>query len=165
MGSTLPGPTTHLNWSELACHDVVCTPYPVIWRSDAMRCGRLALLFECVRSACGDLPLVVASGYRTPEHNRAVGGGSRSQHVAGRALDLATPRHLPTRVFHDRLLLLRDACNRGERYVDVDGRMIRVAYMGGLGLYAWGAHIDVRPVQPRGFRVRFWRGHKALMRR
>lgn len=33
-------------------------------------------------------PLVVLSGYRTPEHNAAVGGAPNSYHMAGRAFDL-----------------------------------------------------------------------------
>lgn len=48
------------------------------------------LLFaaEVTRAATGGTPLLVVSGYRTPEHNRDVGGATRSQHVQGRAIDL-----------------------------------------------------------------------------
>src|SRR5690606_29939959 len=34
-------------------------------------------------------PLIVRSSYRSPEHNRAVGGATRSKHLDGAAFDIA----------------------------------------------------------------------------
>lgn len=40
-------------------------------------------------------PLIVRSGYRSPEHNRAVKGASRSKHMDGTAFDVAMSNHDP----------------------------------------------------------------------
>jgi hypothetical protein len=40
-------------------------------------------------------PLIILSAYRSPEHNRAVGGASRSKHMAGAAFDIAMSNHDP----------------------------------------------------------------------
>ena len=38
-------------------------------------------------------PLIVRSAYRSPEHNRAVGGATRSNHLDGAAFDIAMANH------------------------------------------------------------------------
>ena len=40
-------------------------------------------------------PLIVRSAYRSPEHNRNVGGASRSKHMDGTAFDIAMSNHDP----------------------------------------------------------------------
>lgn len=40
-------------------------------------------------------PLIVRSAYRSPEHNRAVGGATRSKHMDGAAFDIAMANHDP----------------------------------------------------------------------
>ena len=40
-----------------------------------------------LRGMCG-FPFIVTSGYRTPDHNKRVGGAPRSYHVKGRAADI-----------------------------------------------------------------------------
>ena len=40
-------------------------------------------------------PLIVRSAYRSPEHNRAVGGAKRSKHMEGTAFDIAMSNHDP----------------------------------------------------------------------
>lgn len=119
----------HLAWDELACHDDARTPYPDRWRSD--RAVILAQNFELVRTLLGDEPITILSGYRTPEHNsRTEGAAVKSQHVQGRAIDI-THRTLPAVEVYIRVLA---AQRRGE-----------LPNLGGLGLYQWGVHLDVRP--------------------
>ncbi len=118
----MTGPSAHLSWSELACRDRIRTPYPLDWRET--RAVELAEAFEALRAAVG-LPLVVLSAYRTRAYNRAVGGAPNSQHLQGRALDLAPPDGWSP------IALLA---------VTQDIPAIR-----GLGLYDTFVHIDVRP--------------------
>jgi len=40
-------------------------------------------------------PLIVLSAYRSPEHNRAVGGAPASKHMLGTAFDIAMANHDP----------------------------------------------------------------------
>ncbi len=49
---------------------------------------KLIVLAEELREILGK-PLVITSGYRCPEHNRAVGGVPDSAHTKGLALDVA----------------------------------------------------------------------------
>ena len=40
-------------------------------------------------------PLIVRSGYRSPSHNRAIGGAPASKHMLGTAFDIAMSNHDP----------------------------------------------------------------------
>ncbi|MDT8320646.1 MAG: D-Ala-D-Ala carboxypeptidase family metallohydrolase, partial [Xanthomonadales bacterium] len=40
-------------------------------------------------------PLIVRSAYRSPSHNRAVGGAPASKHMQGTAFDIAMSNHDP----------------------------------------------------------------------
>ena len=60
----------------------MCTPETALDRLQALR-DRL------------DKPLIVRSAYRSPEHNRAVGGAKRSKHMDGTAFDIAMANHDP----------------------------------------------------------------------
>lgn len=120
------GPSRFLSWAEMACKDADRTPYPHEWRAD--RAVALAGAFEALRGAVG-LPLVVLSCYRTPAHNKRVGGAKQSQHVQGRALDLLPPKGWTVGQFA-----------AVAREVDA---------IKGLGLYATFLHVDVRPTTRR----------------
>ena len=114
----------HLSWAELACKDG--TPYPAKWQDRAVA---LAAVFEDFRAALGGEPIIIASAYRTPAHNRRIGGVPHSQHVQGRALDC----HPPSRMF------LSEFIDRAKAFAQADDRI------GGIGLYSWGVHWDLRP--------------------
>lgn len=47
----------------------------------------LVTLLQAMREHFGQ-PVHITSGYRTPAHNRAVGGAENSQHLYGRAADI-----------------------------------------------------------------------------
>ena len=126
------GPSPHLSWTEMACKDG--TSYPQAWR--ATRAVELAAAFEALRAAVG-LPLVVLSAYRSPAHNRRVGGARNSQHVQGRALDLRPPR--------------------GWTSTELAAVARAIPEVRGLGLYDNFVHIDVRPVD----RIVVWNGARA----
>lgn len=126
--SAMIGPSPHLSWSELACHDGVV--YPLKWRGS--RALVLAREFERIRSACGDVPIRVLSAYRTPIHNQKVGGSPKSQHLQGRALDLAIPDGW-SRVGFEL------ACRRVAKEP--------FSQIRGVGVYAWGCHVDTRPAE------------------
>ena len=119
-------PSTHLSWAELACHDLDRTRYPVEWRDT--RAAVLAAVFERFRAFCGGLPLTIGSGYRTPAWNRKQGGIKQSQHVQGKAIDLYPPAGVFVPAFHEFARVFADM----------------EPLIGGLGLYAWGAHLDIR---------------------
>lgn len=136
------GPSPHLSWSELACKDALRTPYPAEWRGD--RAVALAREFESIRTAIG-APIRIGSAYRTPEHNRAIGGAKDSQHVQGRALDLYPPTGWTIARFYAAI-----------RAIAGDER----SAIGGLGLYPTFVHIDIRPLVNN--RLVAWRGqHEA----
>lgn len=116
------GPSPHLSWNELACRDSMRTCYPLDWR--ATRAVELAAAFEALRAAVG-LPLVVLSAYRTPEHNRKVGGAKSSQHVQGRALDLLPPK--------------------GWTPLQLAAVARTIPAIRGIGVYRTFVHIDIRP--------------------
>lgn len=52
---------------------------------------RLAAVLEQVRDLVGGTPIVVSSGYRSPNLNKAVGGAQNSAHLLGLAVDFTAP--------------------------------------------------------------------------
>ncbi len=117
----------HLSWAELACKDG--TPYPAEWMETIA--VELALEFEHVRAMLGHESLEVGSAYRTESHNQVIGGSDKSQHIAGRALDVF-PTEITVRDLHV------EVCDRARQ----PDSKIR-----GIGKYGWGVHLDIRPMR------------------
>ena len=138
-------PGCKLHWSELACHDRMSTPYPMDYRTDPTRLPALvtafrAVRFECTSEAGMDCPLLILSAYRTPEYNAELAKHPRfkaaktSQHIQGRALDLACPRMLTFAEF-------QTCVERASAY---EGSPIRyIEFRPSLNYI----HIDVRPTK------------------
>ena len=71
--------------------------------------------------------------FRSPEHNKAIGGASESQHVLGTAADIVVDGLTPKQVHAEIEKLI------------AEGKMRE----GGLGLYATWVHYDVRGTKAR----------------
>ena len=77
---------------------------------------------EKLRKRIGQ-PLVINSGYRTPERNEAIGGVDGSLHKAGKAADIAKVKGLS---------------------IDEMAVLAQKAGFDGIGKYNWGIHADAR---------------------
>lgn len=130
----------HLSLGELACRDG--TPYPQAFIDDG-RAHRLAAVFEVIRAGCGGKPIAVLSAYRSPAHNRKVGGAKNSQHLHGRALDLRPPAGWRVSAFYARVL---------------DLARTEIADIKGVGFYRTFVHVDIRP----SARLVTWNGGTAV---
>ena len=64
--------TPHFAVAEFRCHDG--TRYPSEFIDS--RLHPLCAMLEVLRSELGDRPITILSGYRSPAHNVAVGGGA-----------------------------------------------------------------------------------------
>lgn len=69
--------------SEFQCKCKKCQDNNIIPDIDE----KLLILLDKIRGQLGR-PVIVNSGYRCPEHNKAVGGVADSQHVVGKAADI-----------------------------------------------------------------------------
>lgn len=127
------GPSLHLSWKELGCKDG--TPYPTEWRTN--RAIQLAEVFELLRKICGNQPLQILSAYRTPAHNKSIGGAQNSQHMQGRALDIKPPIGFPLRILYNHVYELAG-----------------MTAIRGIGMYPTFVHIDIRPTE----RLIAWNG-------
>jgi len=76
-----------------------------------MDVGLLDMLEE-VRERCG-FPFIITSGYRSPSHNREVGGKANSDHVTGNAVDIAISTGT------QRFLIVKHALEVGFRRIGV----------------------------------------------
>lgn len=73
-------------------------------------------------------PVIINSGYRTPDYNKRVGGSLCSQHILGKAADI----HI-------------DGVDPSIVYAFCDSLLTK----GGVGKYKTFTHVDVRPRKTR----------------
>ena len=75
-------------------------------------------------------PLIVTSGYRSPEHNRTVGGATRSRHMQGLAFDVSMDNHDPDEYIAAALAVGFNGIGTYPRqnFVHVDQRRDRAAW-------------------------------------
>lgn len=107
--------TKHFRVKEFACKD----------GTDVVFIAReLPMVCEYIRMRCNK-GITINSAYRTPAHNKKVGGVDDSQHVHGCAADLKTASGFTP----DKMASIA-------REIMPD--------WGGVGIYDWGIHVDVR---------------------
>ena len=83
---------------------------------------------ELLRAELGNQPLIINSAYRTPEHNKAIGGAENSLHMTGKAVDIA----------------------KVDDYdIDEMANIAEEVGFDGIGRYSWGIHVDVRGERAR----------------
>ncbi len=77
-----------LSFSETAARlGLDNTPAPIV----VTNLGLVATTMEGIRTLLGEDPIVVHSGYRSPQVNKAVGGVATSAHCFGLACDFVCP--------------------------------------------------------------------------
>ena len=92
----------------------------------------LADNLQVLRDFLGE-PIRINSAYRSPAHNKAIGGVKNSQHVLGKAADIKV-KDIETK---DLYLIIESLI--------IDGQMTD----GGLGLYDTFVHYDIRGSKSR----------------
>jgi uncharacterized protein YcbK (DUF882 family) len=112
--------TPHFLLSEFL-HDNTEIPPPWILENLYQLANRLQAVRDMLNR-----PIVITSGYRSPQHNQQVGGVSHSLHLSGLAADIVIPG-LPAPEVQD----------------------ILKHWSGGLGIYPTHTHLDIRPTPTR----------------
>lgn len=87
----------------------------------------LAVQLQVLRDHIG-VPIIINSGYRSPEYNAKIGGEKNSFHIKGMAADIRTNHHTPKQLHGIIEVLIKS------------GQMKQ----GGLGLYSTFVHYDHR---------------------
>ena len=120
--------TKNFTKSEFECKDGSLMPVDVLENIDT-----LARQLQRVRDIT-ERPIRITNAYRSPEHNKKVGGVKNSQHLYGTAADIQIRNMTPKQVYN----LLNKLMDEG------------IILQGGLGLYRSFVHYDFR-----GERVRW----------
>lgn len=117
---TINGKKTNFQIKEFACKD----------GSDTVKVDdELVEKLQCMRSYFG-VPITINSGYRTPSHNRVVGGSQTSQHLLGKAADIVVKGVAPKKV----------------------GAFAKSIGFTGVGIYKDFVHVDTRETRS------YWNG-------
>jgi len=114
--------TKNFHISEFACKDNTAVPPELM-----PNVKKLADQLQVIRDTIG-APLYISSSYRTPSHNKAVGGAKNSQHLQAKAADISingkTPKQLARII--EKLI--------AEGKISIKG----------VGVYPGFVHVDIR---------------------
>ena len=116
------GDIKYFKRNEFRCKCGKCNGYPVepSWE--------LLEVLDDIREHFG-APVRVNSGIRCAAHNKNVGGATNSQHLYGTAADIVVTGISPVKAAAYAETLLPNT--------------------GGIGIYSWGVHVDVRKAKSR----------------
>ena len=121
--------TENFSLHEFRCRDGSDVPEEYM---DNVR--ELAENLQVLRDKIGK-PITVISGYRSPEYNKKIDGARRSQHMLAKAGDLIVKGMTPDEVKAEIVQLIKA------------GKMKK----GGVGLYTYFTHYDVRGFNRRWY--------------
>lgn len=107
--------------AEFASHDGAPVPADVLTNLQ-----ELAKNLQVLRDYL-NTPLKINSGYRSPAHNKAVGGAQFSQHMLGKAADISSNKYTPEQIHAAILHLIKEGKIKD----------------GGLGRYDSFTHYDI----------------------
>jgi uncharacterized protein YcbK (DUF882 family) len=93
---------------------------------------QLAKNLQVLRDAVGK-SISITSGYRSPQHNKKIGGAKDSQHVKGMAADIKVTGMTPKEV----ALIIEGLIESGKMK------------QGGIGIYTSWVHYDIRGTKAR----------------
>lgn len=120
--------TQNFSLSEFDCKDG--TPVPKKYIQNAQE---VANNLQVLRDYLNKPVRITGSGYRTPAHNKKVGGAPKSQHLTCSAADINADGYTPKQLY-----------NQIEKLIST-GKMKQ----GGLGLYKTFVHYDTRGTAAR----------------
>lgn len=123
--------TKNFNLSEFHCKDGTEVPFEFY---DNVQ--ELANNLQVLRDYLGEPLYISGSGYRTPEHNAAVGGAPESQHLTASAADISAKNKTPKQL----AAVIEKLIKKGK------------LWFGGIGIYKGFIHVDIRKTKAR------WKG-------
>lgn len=112
--------STNFNLNEFESKDGAKTPENVL-----SNLKELVKNLQIIRNYAGAIK--INSGYRSPEHNKAEGGVTNSQHIYGKASDLKPLKITPKQLYN----LIIELIGKG------------LIYNGGVGIYDTFVHYDI----------------------
>ena len=119
---------------NFSLHEFKCRDGTVVPEEYMENVQELAENLQVLREHIGK-PIIVISGYRSPEYNRKIDGARRSQHLVAKAGDLIVNGMTPDEVKEAIVHLIKE------------GKMKK----GGVGLYTHFTHYDVRGFNRRWY--------------
>ena len=126
--------TKNFNLQEFDCRDGSQVPQEYMYNVTKL-CENLQVLREHINK-----PIIVISGYRSPEYNTKIKGAKKSQHMLAKAADIVVPGMTSLEVRNIILELIKE------------GKMCK----GGVGIYPTFTHYDVRGYNARWGSYKKW---------